>query len=78
MPTFHDVMVKLVFEKESKRIVGGQIASKVDMTEHMNTLSVVIQNNMTIDELAMTDFFFQPHFNKPWGILNSVALKKID
>ncbi|MDU5105337.1 FAD-dependent oxidoreductase [Clostridium sp.] len=77
MPTFHDVMVKLVFEKESKRIVGGQIASKVDMTEHMNTLSVVIQNNMTIDELAMTDFFFQPHFNKPWGILNSVALKKI-
>lgn len=78
MPTFHDVMVKLVFKKESKRIVGGQIASKIDMTEHMNTLSVVIQNNMTIDELAMTDFFFQPHFNKPWGILNSVALKKID
>lgn len=78
MPTFDDVMIKLVFEKESKRIVGGQIASKIDMTEFMNTLSVVIQNNMTIEELAMTDFFFQPHFNKPWGILNSVALKKID
>ncbi|MBE6053235.1 MAG: NADH oxidase [Clostridium sartagoforme] len=78
MPTFHDVMVKLVFEKGTKRVVGGQIASVVDMTEYMNTLSVVIQNNMTIDELAMTDFFFQPHFNKPWGILNSVALKKID
>ncbi len=77
MPTFDDVMVKLVFEKDSKRIVGGQIASKVDMTEFMNTLSVVIQNNMTVEELAMTDFFFQPHFNKPWGILNSVALKKI-
>lgn len=77
MPTFYDVMVKLVFEKDSKRIVGGQIASKVDMTEFMNTLSVVIQNNMTVEELAMTDFFFQPHFNKPWGILNSVALKKI-
>ena len=78
MPTFEDVKVKLVFDKNSKRIVGGQIASKVDMTEFMNTLSVVIQNNMTIEELAMTDFFFQPHFNKPWGILNSVALKKID
>ncbi|MDV4151081.1 FAD-dependent oxidoreductase [Clostridium sp. AL.422] len=78
MPTFDDVMVKLVFEKESKRIVGGQIASKVDVTEFMNTLSVVIQNDMTIEELAMTDFFFQPHFNKPWGILNQVALKKID
>lgn len=78
MPTFDEVMIKLVFEKESKRIVGGQIASKIDMTEFMNTLSVVIQNEMTMEELAMTDFFFQPHFNKPWGILNSVALKKID
>ena len=78
MPTYEDVMVKLVFEKNTKRIIGGQIASKVDMSEFMNTLSVVIQNNMTIEELAMTDFFFQPHFNKPWGILNSVALKKID
>lgn len=78
MPTFDEVMIKLVFEKESKRIVGGQIASKIDMTEFMNTLSVVIQNEMTLEELAMTDFFFQPHFNKPWGILNSVALKKID
>ncbi|MGG7142736.1 FAD-dependent oxidoreductase [Clostridium nigeriense] len=78
MPTFDEVMIKLVFEKESKRIVGGQIASKIDMTEFMNTLSVVIQNEMTLEELAMTDFFFQPHFNKPWGILNSVALRRIN
>ena len=77
MPTFEDVMIKLVYEKDTKRVVGGQIASKVDMTEFMNTLSVVIQNEMSIEELAMTDFFFQPHFNKPWSILNSVALKAL-
>ncbi|MCR1950872.1 FAD-dependent oxidoreductase [Clostridium sp. DSM 100503] len=77
MPTFEDVMLKLVYEKTTKRIVGGQIASKVDMTEFMNTLSVVVQNEMTVEELAMTDFFFQPHFNKPWSILNSVALKAL-
>ena len=77
MPTFEDVQLKIVYEVESRRIVGGQIASKVDMTEFMNTLSVVIQNNMTVEELAMTDFFFQPHFNKPWGKLNSAALKRI-
>ena len=77
MPTFEDVQLKIVYEVESRRIVGGQIASKVDMTEFMNTLSVVIQNKMTVEELAMTDFFFQPHFNKPWGILNSAALKRI-
>jgi len=48
-----------------------------DLTQLMNTLSVVIQNNMTVEELAMTDFFFQPHYNKPWSLLNAVALEAL-
>ena len=75
MPTFTPATVKIVFEKKSRRIVGGQICSDQDLTQFMNTLSVVIQNNMTVEELAMTDFFFQPHFNKPWSLLNAVALE---
>lgn len=75
MPTFKEVMIKIVFDKETRRILGGQIISEVDLTQFMNTLSVVIQNYMTVEELAMTDFFFQPHFNKPWSLLNTVALK---
>jgi hypothetical protein len=30
---------------------------------------------MTIDELAFIDFFFQPHYNKPWNILNMAGLQ---
>lgn len=74
MPTYEKAMVKIVFDKNTRRILGGQIMSKVDLTQFMNTLSVVIQNKMTVEELAMTDFFFQPHFNKPWSLLNQVAL----
>jgi NADPH-dependent 2,4-dienoyl-CoA reductase/sulfur reductase-like enzyme len=77
MPTFEEATIKLVFDKDSRKILGGQIISKVDLTQYMNTLSVVIQNEMTIEELAMTDFFFQPHFNKPWSLLNMVALKAL-
>lgn len=77
MPTFSEAMLKLVYEKNTRRILGGQIISEEDLTQHMNTLSVVIQNDMTIEELAMTDFFFQPHFNKPWSLLNTVALKAL-
>ena len=69
--------IKLVFDKDTRRIIGGQIISDIDLTQFMNTLSVVIQNEMTIEELAMTDFFFQPHFNKPWSLLNAVALKAL-
>ena len=77
MLTFDPVTLKIVYDAESRRIVGGQIVSKYDLTEMMNTLSVVIQNKMTVEELALTDFFFQPHFNKPWGLLNQVALKAL-
>ncbi|MDS0527953.1 FAD-dependent oxidoreductase [Clostridium sp. SHJSY1] len=77
MPTHEEATVKLVFDKDTRRIVGGQIISKIDLTQSINTLSVVIQNEMTLEELSMTDFFFQPHFNKPWNILNTVALKAL-
>ena len=74
MPTFDSATVKVVYDEDSEVILGAQIISKTDLTQLMNTMSVVIQNKMTIDELAFVDFFFQPHFNKPWSLLNIVAL----
>lgn len=75
MPTAEKVEFKLVYEKETHRIVGGQVLSKADLTQAVNTLSLAIQNEMTIEELAYVDFFFQPHYNKPWHFLNSGALE---
>lgn len=74
MPTAETVMLKVVYDKENRRLLGAQIMSKVDLTQAMNTLSVCIQNGMTIDELAFVDFFFQPHFNKPWNFLNTAGI----
>lgn len=74
MPTFESATITLVYTQNTKRILGGQIVSTKDLTQYMNTLSVVIQNKMTVEELAVVDFFFQPHFNKPWSLLNTVAL----
>lgn len=78
MLTYDPVTLKIVYDADSKRILGGQIMSRYDLTEMMNTLSVVIQNKMTLEELALTDFFFQPHYNKPWGLLNQVALAALE
>ncbi len=75
MPTYEKATVKIVYDKATRCLLGGQIASRYDLTELMNTLSLAIQNKMTVEELATVDFFFQPHFNKPWGLLNQVALK---
>jgi pyruvate/2-oxoglutarate dehydrogenase complex dihydrolipoamide dehydrogenase (E3) component len=78
MPTSEEVRLKLVFEKETRRVLGAQIISEVDLTQTMNTLSVCIQNQMTVDEIAFVDFFFQPHFNKPWNIINLAGQMALD
>jgi NADPH-dependent 2,4-dienoyl-CoA reductase/sulfur reductase-like enzyme len=77
MPEHELVKLKIIYEKKTKVLLGAQILSKADLTQSINTLSVCIQKKMTIEELAFTDFFFQPHYNKPWNFLNTVALQKI-
>ncbi len=77
MPTFEEVRLKVLYHQETREILGAQIISKADMTQMMNTLSVCIQTKMTIDELAFVDFFFQPHFNKPWNTLNQAGLAAV-
>ncbi|MDQ0484168.1 CoA-disulfide reductase [Guptibacillus hwajinpoensis] len=77
MPDYEVITLKVVYEEESRRILGAQVISKADVTQSINTLSVCIQNNMTVDELGFIDFFFQPHFNKPWNFLNQAGLQAI-
>lgn len=74
MPTYEEVTLKLVYDKNSRVLLGGQVMSKADITQIANTLSICIQTKMTVDELAYVDQFFQPHFNKPWGIINTAGL----
>ena len=78
MPSYDDVLLKLVYEKHTKRLLGGQILSKYDLTAQMNILSLAIQTKMTIEQLAFADFFFQPHYSKPWNLLNTAALAALN
>lgn len=75
MPTNEKIIMKLVYDKDTKVILGGQVMSKYDVTQSANTLSLAVQNKMTIEDLAYVDFFFQPHFDRPWNYLNLLAQK---
>lgn len=77
MPSTAELMLKILYCKNTRRILGGQILSTEDLTPAINALSIAIQKGMTIDELAFVDCFFQPHFNKPWNYLNAVALQAL-
>ena len=78
MPDYEEVLLKVVFDAKTREILGAEILSKADLTQSANTLSLAIQKKVTIDELAITDFFFQPHYNKPWNFLNTAGLQAKD
>jgi len=73
MPTTEPVLMSLVYDPTSKRILGGALMSKYDVSQSANTLSVCIQNENTIDDLAMVDMLFQPNFDRPFNYLNILA-----
>lgn len=77
LPKFMDddreIFMKIFYETDSHRIVGAQLMSEKDITQSINTMSVVISANMTLEDLALQDFFFQPERNNTWGYLNQLA-----
>lgn len=68
------VMIKIVYEKESRRIVGAQIASKYDISMGIHVFSLAIQEGVTIDKFKLLDIFFLPHFNQPYNYITMAAL----
>ena len=72
MPSYEDVLVKIVYDEHSRRLVGAQIASKNNHAEAIHAFSLAIANEMTVDQFALSDFFFLPHYNKPVSWLTAV------
>ncbi|WP_308534254.1 hypothetical protein [uncultured Peptoniphilus sp.] len=33
---------------------------------------------MTLEELALSDFFYQPGFDKPWNFINVLVMAALD
>lgn len=72
-----EVKVRIVFEKESRKIVGAQMASEFDMSMGIHMFSLAIQEGVTIDKLALTDMFFLPHFNQPYNYIAKAAINAV-
>ncbi len=68
------VTIKIVYDKDSRRILGAQLASTEDISMGIHMFSLAIQEGVTIEKLALTDIFFLPHFNKPYNYITMAAL----
>ncbi len=78
MPTTAEITIELVYDKISRKVLGAQMMSDHEISQSANTISVVIQNGNTIDELAFLDMLFSPNFDEPFNYLNLVAQVAVD
>lgn len=69
-----NVKLKIVYETQSRRVIGMQCASTYDMSLLNHMFSLAIQEQVTIDKIALLDIFFLPHFNQPYNYITMAAL----
>lgn len=81
MPSTTPIEMRLVYDRDTQRILGGQLSSLYNISQSANTLSVCIQNENTVADLAFVDMLFSPHDDRPFHYLNllgQAALTQIE
>ena len=79
MHNAEDVQIKIIYEPKTFKLLGAQIGSfgQHNHTEAIFALSLAIQKGMTIQEIALLDVYFLPHYNKPFNYIMQVILNAI-
>jgi NADPH-dependent 2,4-dienoyl-CoA reductase/sulfur reductase-like enzyme len=65
--------VKLIAEKESGRILGGQIVGVTGAAKRIDTIVAAITANMTVQQLVDMDLSYAPPFSPVWDPVQVAA-----
>jgi NADPH-dependent 2,4-dienoyl-CoA reductase/sulfur reductase-like enzyme len=68
------VHIRIIYDRQSRVILGAQMASDYDISMGIHMFSLAIQEKVTIDRLKLLDLFFLPHFNQPYNYITMAAL----
>ncbi|MBT9281905.1 MAG: CoA-disulfide reductase [Hydrogenibacillus schlegelii] len=79
-PDNAELHVKLLFRRDDRRLLGGQIVGKAGVDKRVDVLATALYHGMTIDELEALDLSYAPPFNAVWDPLQQAATvaKKAD
>lgn len=69
-PGRNKIYVKLVYEADSKKLLGGQVAGFKDSVQRANVLAAAIMGGLTTKQLGMLDLCYAPPFARTWDVLN--------
>ena len=65
-----DILVKLIYEADSKKLLGGQVAGGRGAVLRVDTLAAAIKGGLTTEDLGMLDLCYAPPFARTWDALN--------
>ena len=79
MDSYTKTRIKLVYDKDTLRLLGAQIGSygEANHTEVIYYLALAIQQNLSLIDIAFTDVYFLPHFNKPFNFVLASIMQAI-
>ena len=66
MPGNSKIMVTLVIDQRSKRLLGANVSGCEGAVMRANTLGAAIQSKMTIDDISRLDLIYAPPFAPLW------------
>jgi len=66
MPGSKQMLIKLIFDRQSGRLLGAQMAGKEGVARRINALAVALHQKMTVDEISRLDFAYAPPFSAPF------------
>lgn len=69
-PGQENISIKLIYNGDTKVILGAQVVGKKDAVQRTNALAVAIYAKLTTEQLGMMDFCYSPPFARTWDVLN--------
>lgn len=64
------ITIKLIYESRTKKLLGAQTAGSKGAVMRVDIFAVAIHNQMTTDELGMTDLVYAPPFSGVWDAVH--------
>jgi NADPH-dependent 2,4-dienoyl-CoA reductase/sulfur reductase-like enzyme len=68
-PTARKIWVKLIAERESRKVIGAQAAGYADASKPIDVAAGAITSGMRVDELAQLDLAYSPPYGNLWDPL---------
>jgi NADPH-dependent 2,4-dienoyl-CoA reductase/sulfur reductase-like enzyme len=72
-PGARKIWVKLIAERESRKLIGAQAAGYGDASKRIDVAAAAITAGMRVDELAQLDLAYSPPYGNLWDPLLTAA-----